>query len=232
MNLIGLHGFLGTSKDFEGLTSLRKFDHIWTPNLFLEDQRLLQKGFNDFCDQALSELQKQGFVKNNVLVGYSLGGRLALHLALKAPELFERVILISTHPGIFCEEEILQRRMWEGLWCKKMSRESFEQWTSEWLSQPLFQGDSPRDLKEPDFDLQTLICGMTLFSNPRHEFDWESMIKFPSGLTWVHGELDLKFGKIHQKIKSERPQDQLISIPDRGHRLLGPQSQTWLSQIF
>ena len=80
--------------------------------------------------------------------------------------------------------------------------------------------------------MASILTTKTLFSNTRHEFDWESMIKFPSGLTWVHGELDLKFGKIHQKIKSERPQDQLISIPDRGHRLLGPQSQTWLSQIF
>lgn len=232
MNLIGLHGFLGTSKDFEGITSLKNFEKIWTPNLFLEDRHLLQKGFNDFCDQALSQLQNQRFIKNNVLVGYSLGGRLALHLALKAPKLFKRVILLSTHPGIFSKDEILQRRSWENHWYHKMSQESFKKWTSEWLSQPLFQRDPPRDLKEQDFDLQTLRDGMTLFSNTRHEFDWDSLIHSPSGLTWVHGELDLKFGKIHQKIKSERPQDWLISIPDRGHRLVGPQSQTWLSQIF
>ena len=44
------------------------------------------------------------------LVGYSMGGRIALHVALSRPERVRRLVLESASPGLDTEEERVERR--------------------------------------------------------------------------------------------------------------------------
>ncbi len=106
--LIFLHGFLGDKQDWEGVMA-----HL-----------------PDFECLALSypfEIPSDG-----ILVGYSMGGR----VACKYPH---PKILISSHPGLKTEEEKDERRRWEQKWRYLLQTDSFDHFLQLWYDQPLFE---------------------------------------------------------------------------------------------
>lgn len=70
------------------------------------------------------------------LVGYSLGGRLALQFAQEHPVL--SLTLISTHLGLKNEAERQERKQKEDLWAHKIESLPIDQFLEEWYDQPLF----------------------------------------------------------------------------------------------
>jgi 2-succinyl-6-hydroxy-2,4-cyclohexadiene-1-carboxylate synthase len=76
-------------------------------------------------------------------VGYSMGGRLVLQLALDRPGLVERMILVSASPGIG-DRAARRRRYLHDMalaeWIEEHGRERF---LERWLSQPVFAGLDP-----------------------------------------------------------------------------------------
>lgn len=78
-----------------------------------------------------------------VLCGYSLGGRIALHIALAAPERVSRLVLVSCSPGIEDGEERAQRRVADEALARELEEIPFEHFIERWRSQPLFAHDPP-----------------------------------------------------------------------------------------
>jgi 2-succinyl-6-hydroxy-2,4-cyclohexadiene-1-carboxylate synthase len=79
------------------------------------------------------------------LCGYSLGGRVALHVALAAPERISRLVLVSTSAGIETARERDERRRADERLAKELEEGPFEQFIERWRSQPLFAGE-PEDV--------------------------------------------------------------------------------------
>jgi 2-succinyl-6-hydroxy-2,4-cyclohexadiene-1-carboxylate synthase len=77
------------------------------------------------------------------LCGYSLGGRVALHLALAAPERVARLVLVSVSPGIEDTAERAARRRSDGALAEDLERRPYEEFIERWRTQPLFAGDPP-----------------------------------------------------------------------------------------
>src|SRR5436305_1809599 len=76
-------------------------------------------------------------------LGYSMGGRIALHLALQAPGLVERLVLVGATGGIDDPiDRATRREMDEGL-AASIERSGVEAFLDRWLSQPLFAGLDP-----------------------------------------------------------------------------------------
>ncbi|MCP5492826.1 MAG: alpha/beta fold hydrolase, partial [Chlamydiales bacterium] len=88
-----LHGFLGCPQDWNTLTA--DFPHPFT-SPSLEDIKVTE---------------------GSILVGYSMGGRIALSLAAEAPDKFAALILIGANPGIPDEQKPL-RRAFEAQWLR------------------------------------------------------------------------------------------------------------------
>ena len=76
-------------------------------------------------------------------VGYSMGGRVALRLALDRPELVERLVLIGASPGIEDHAEREQRRHRDEALADRIEVVGVAKFLDEWLTQPLFRGLSP-----------------------------------------------------------------------------------------
>jgi 2-succinyl-6-hydroxy-2,4-cyclohexadiene-1-carboxylate synthase len=70
--------------------------------------------------------------------GYSMGGRMALHVALAHPELVGRLVLISTTAGIEQQAERRARRSADEELAARLERQGVAEFLSEWLAQPLF----------------------------------------------------------------------------------------------
>jgi 2-succinyl-6-hydroxy-2,4-cyclohexadiene-1-carboxylate synthase len=77
------------------------------------------------------------------LCGYSMGARIALHVALAAPARVTRLVLIGCHPGIEDERERAERRRSDGELAAALEREPFERFIERWRAQPLFADDPP-----------------------------------------------------------------------------------------
>jgi 2-succinyl-6-hydroxy-2,4-cyclohexadiene-1-carboxylate synthase len=71
-------------------------------------------------------------------VGYSMGGRFALHLALGHPELVTRLVLVSATAGIDDPGQRAARRRADDDLADRIERQGVEAFLQWWLSRPLF----------------------------------------------------------------------------------------------
>jgi 2-succinyl-6-hydroxy-2,4-cyclohexadiene-1-carboxylate synthase len=78
------------------------------------------------------------------LCGYSLGGRVALHIALRAPERISRLVLVSSSAGIDDAVERAERRKADRQLADELESMPFEDFIERWRSQPLFADDPPQ----------------------------------------------------------------------------------------
>src|SRR4051812_40998836 len=79
----------------------------------------------------------------DALVGYSMGGRLALHAALCDPERFAALVLVGVTAGIEDPREREERRRSDESLAEWMERGSIEQVVERWEQQPVFATQSP-----------------------------------------------------------------------------------------
>ena len=73
-----------------------------------------------------------------VVVGYSLGGRLALGLLVRHPDLFLGAALIGANPGIGGEDARAARRRDDDRWARLIEEEGLAVFDNEWSALPLF----------------------------------------------------------------------------------------------
>ncbi len=124
--IVFLHGFLGTKEDWEPVCSY--FSEFSCLSFDLPGH-----GSSPFTEN----FSLTSFPKIH-LVGYSMGGRLALSYANKHPEKIASLTLLSTFTGVAEANrlEIDQR------WANKILH-SFDDFLKEWYDQPLFAGYKP-----------------------------------------------------------------------------------------
>jgi 2-succinyl-6-hydroxy-2,4-cyclohexadiene-1-carboxylate synthase len=79
-------------------------------------------------------------------VGYSMGGRVALRLALDHPDLVDRLVLVGATAGIDDPVERAARREADEVLARRIEADGVEPFLTGWLAQPLFAGLTP----EPD----------------------------------------------------------------------------------
>lgn len=80
-----------------------------------------------------------------VVVGYSLGGRLALGLLVRHPDLFLGAALIGANPGIGGEDDRVARRRDDERWARLIEEGGLAAFDSEWAALPLFASQQDLD---------------------------------------------------------------------------------------
>ncbi len=161
--LVFLHGFLGSGDDFDGVVKYFEKDHdLILPDLpghgespcaYYETAGLSQTFEPPYT--FFHELKNRLLEKHShflALIGYSMGGRIALILALLFPKHFSALILESTSPGIESENERSARRKLDQKLADKIRSVPTEVFLKEWYAQPLFA-----DLAESPERLSSLI---------------------------------------------------------------------------
>lgn len=131
--LILVHGFTQTGRSWAPLLpGLSHFDVV-TPDLPGHGRRAdVRVGM----EEAARQLGEDG--GRGTYVGYSLGGRVALRLALDQPALVERLVLVSASAGIEDEDERAARRDADEALAAAVEAEGIDEFLDEWLAQPLF----------------------------------------------------------------------------------------------
>jgi 2-succinyl-6-hydroxy-2,4-cyclohexadiene-1-carboxylate synthase len=158
-----------------------------------------------------------------VLCGYSLGGRIALHVALAAPARVSRLVLVSCTAGIADEAERAARRESDRALADELEGIPFEEFIERWRTQPLFADDPPhvRELARADQRrnrpdaLAAVLRGIgTGAMTPL----WERLGELSMPVTVVAGERDEKFRALSRQMAQLLP-DAALAIIAGGHSL-------------
>ena len=155
-------------------------------------------------------------------VGYSLGGRAALHVALMYPNLVQRSSLIGANPGIDDEDERARRRdsdddLAEHLRGRRASRRS----CSEWVALPLF-GGLPRSARwrwpTASATPSRAWRAACAWRAPGAQGSlWPRLRELNMPVLAMAGANDAKFAAIAQQIADSVPRGECVIVPGAAH---------------
>jgi 2-succinyl-6-hydroxy-2,4-cyclohexadiene-1-carboxylate synthase len=159
-----------------------------------------------------------------ILAGYSMGGRIALSIALDpaARGRISRLILIGASPGIADPDERRARRTADDALADRIEGEGIEAFASTWSSLPLF-ADQPPDvaaaahagrLQQSPAGLAAALRGLgTGVMEPL----WDRLPRLTIPVALVVGERDAKFRAISERMAELLPDATLRVVPGAGH---------------
>lgn len=158
------------------------------------------------------------------IIGYSMGGRLALYLALRFPERCESLVLESASPGLKTEEERAARRKADEGKAKRLEAGDFETFLEEWYRTPLFAtlGDGvvesliEKRKKNDPRELAKSLRGMGTGSQPSL---WGELENLRAPTLAVAGGMDAKFTSIARNMAEASPKISVEAVPGAGHNV-------------
>ncbi|MEM9134477.1 MAG: alpha/beta fold hydrolase [Actinomycetota bacterium] len=151
-----------------------------------------------------------------VHVGYSLGGRVALHAALAAPDRVRGLVLIGATAGIDEAEARAERRIADGALADRLLAEGLDAFLDRWLRNPLFAGLSP-DAQHVEARLTNRPDGLA--ASLRHcgtgtqEPLWERLGSVGVPVLVVAGADDAKFSALGRRLVEALPRAELAILP-------------------
>lgn len=147
-----------------------------------------------------------------LLIGYSMGGRVALEAITQFPSVFEQGVLLSTHLGFETQEQRDERIKNDEEWAKLLEKD-FDLFWEKWCQQDVLNQNIAHPQLDPKLWSQLLRTHSTgLQRNFRNLL---SDSKLPPML-FLAGENDRKFSGMLESIP---PQINRLIIPEAGHRL-------------
>jgi 2-succinyl-6-hydroxy-2,4-cyclohexadiene-1-carboxylate synthase len=160
-----------------------------------------------------------------VLCGYSMGGRIAQHVALAAPERIERLVLVATTAGLADEAERAARRGDDERLAAFADEATIEQFADRWAAQPLF-ADTPPDaariwredmLRNDPRALAAVLRGLGAGAMAPL---WDRLPELAMPAVVIAGERDAKYVAIARDLLVPAiAQAQLVVVPGAGHGL-------------
>uniref|UniRef100_A0A0D3F6X4 Mandelate racemase/muconate lactonizing enzyme C-terminal domain-containing protein n=1 Tax=Oryza barthii TaxID=65489 RepID=A0A0D3F6X4_9ORYZ len=242
--ILFLHGFLGTSEDWvpmmKALSPSARVIAVDLPGH--GESEILQHDVENsnqisFSVQSVADLLLK-LIRNItdgavVVVGYSMGARIALHMALNQNHKISGAVIISGSPGLRDEASKRRRSAIDRSRAHFLSSCGLENFLETWYSAKMWAS-----LREhPKFDslvrtrmkhnnIKALSKVLADSSIGTQKSLWEDLKHLKSPLLIVAGEKDPKFKEISQQMCREirkhkdRESDglcEMIIIPDSGH---------------
>lgn len=232
--LVLLHGFLGTRADWLPLMpKLSQHFHCVCLDLIghgdnqcILSEPNLESGFDLCIQDILTRLDRLNIDKFH-LYGYSLGGRIALHLAKAYPQRLLSLNLESCHPGLIEPQEKIARAKNDSLWAERLLKLSSQAFLEQWYQQPVFA-----DMSKSHRENTVAMRANMLDKSPKHALKASylatslahqaSLWHIPSALScechFFAGSQDAKFISIAQDWQQRQP-IVLHRIENAGHNI-------------
>jgi 2-succinyl-6-hydroxy-2,4-cyclohexadiene-1-carboxylate synthase len=158
------------------------------------------------------------------LAGYSLGGRVALHVALAHPARVARLVLVASTAGIEDPAERARRRAADEELAAATERGTIEAFAERWMALPLFAGTPPaaRAAWRADLlrnDPRALAAALRGLGTGTMEPLWGRLGELAMPVTVVVGERDARYGALGERLVGAIPDARLVVVPGAGHGL-------------
>jgi 2-succinyl-6-hydroxy-2,4-cyclohexadiene-1-carboxylate synthase len=216
-----LHGFAGTGRAWEGVIGRLAGYTALAPDLrghgAARDARPI--GFAACADDVLAAAPERF-----VLCGYSMGGRIALHVALAAPERVERLVLVATTAGIGDAGARAERAADDERLAAWAEHATIEDFADRWSSQPLFAGTpagAARVWREDMVrnDPRALAAALRGIGAGAMTPMWDRLGDLPMPATVLAGGRDVGYVALGERLAAALPRGELVVVPGAGHGL-------------
>ena len=230
--LVLFHGFTGSTKTWHPVVEqLPQHIRVIAVDLMGHGQSAAPQHISHYSMVAQVELLEALFTELQLdrftLVGYSMGGRVALSYAMQYPERIEQLILESASPGLSHIEERNVRKQSDDALAEKIMQNGVSSFVEKWENIPLFASQKrlPEELQQQirnerlghsAIGLANSLRGMGTGVMPAL---WDELSSLSIPITLVTGALDEKFIMLNDKMVKMLPQAKHITIPEVGHAI-------------
>lgn len=209
MKIIALHGFLGKNADWE---LYKNFPLIPIDPFILSPQHFLS--LNEFGAKLNKEIEGN----ENVLLGYSMGGRLGLHALIQNPKKWKAAIIISTHTGLTNTTE-KQERLKNDAKLLLEFQNDFDGHLKKWDKLPIFSKGSSFLRKKEDYTPFILKQCLHYWSLGHQENLKSSVEKLSLPILWIAGALDEKYAKLAKSMQFSHSKSKIWIATNTYHRV-------------
>ncbi len=212
--LVALHGQVGMMSDWDSFIKAMSSHGIGTEAVdlwsYLEDGEVSMEKFGEELNADHDD--------GGVLLGYSMGGRLALHALLDQPRKWKAAVVISSHTGLSLEDRSLRRSV-DDEWGGNVENLPWLEFLNLWNKQGVLGDDVMPDRGSFAYRKAEIARSFNCWSLAEQEdlLAKLSVIEIP--VLWVVGEGDEKFCNIGKLATSSLSNSNLLVVPNAGHRV-------------
>jgi 2-succinyl-6-hydroxy-2,4-cyclohexadiene-1-carboxylate synthase len=212
-----LHGFAATARHWDRVIAALPDGRFAPVALTLTDAEPL-------TPDGVTELVAASAAGHFTLVGYSMGGRLALHAALAIPERISQLVLISTSAGIEDARERAARKAADDELATEIEQGSIASFVVRWRALPLFAHDPDWIVEEVADDerrcdpveLAAMLRGLGVGAmDPM----WDRLAELAMPVAILSGELDVAYESVGRRIAASTNNSTFRLVPGVGHRV-------------
>jgi len=233
-----LHGFTQSGKSWHEVISLMPPGWKWVlPDLRGHGLTSVKPGgpyTMDACTADLEILWGHLGIARSHLVGYSMGGRLALHVAAARPDRVLSLLTIGAHAGL--EEEAREgRRRGDEALAQRIEKDGIEAFVNYWSSLPLFEGLERRgpsfvaQLRAARMDNHVVGLAESLRGMGAGAMRpvWESLARVTCPCTFVAGQLDHGYAASARRLAASVPDGRVVIVQRAGHTVHQERPETF-----
>jgi 2-succinyl-6-hydroxy-2,4-cyclohexadiene-1-carboxylate synthase len=173
----------------------------------------------DACAQDVAQAVEGEFV----LCGYSMGGRVALTVALAHPHRVTRLVLVSTTAGLASDRDRRERVDADESLARELESATPTAFAARWRSQPLFASDPPwlDELARADLGAShppALAAALRGMGTGAMTPVWDRLGELQMPVTVVVGERDTRYVQLGELLVAALPRGEL-AVLGGGHAL-------------
>lgn len=228
--LLLLHGFTGSSANWlPHIPALSEGQYVLAPDVLghgrsaspLDSARYQMSAVAADLIALLDELG----IGQTDLLGYSMGGRLALYTAVHYPQRVRRLVLESSSPGLAHAAARAARRQQDEALADWIETHGMAAFVDRWEALPLWESQKAlppeqraalraRRLQNNPAGLANSLRGMGTGAQPAL---WQRLPALKAPALLLAGELDAKFVRINQQMAQQISSARLAIVPGAGH---------------
>jgi 2-succinyl-6-hydroxy-2,4-cyclohexadiene-1-carboxylate synthase len=210
MTTFALHGMMGHYRDWESLGPDLQAVDLWRVG-----------GVSKFESWSRAFNRSTGGAGSRVLVGYSMGGRLALHALLDQPGHWHGAVVVSAHPGLQDENERALRLQNDLRWAERARNLAWDDFLDLWNRQAVLKSASGSKWQLALEGRREKVAQAFEFWSLGNQADLRpALSRCATPVLWVTGGLDGKFTRLAEEVVAGNDCFEQVVIPGAGHRLL------------
>jgi len=223
--ILALHGFTGCGEDFRLLYSGIEANWI-CPDLPGHGRFAQAKRPDFYLDNWIRHLMPSLPDKDLVGLGYSMGGRLLLHLATAHPHKFRCLILVGPNPGLEKRDDREKRRRDDKQLAKRIAADGMRDFLDYWSKTSLIRTQAKR-IPESHYSMMQqwrtrqnphgLALSLLCHGTGRLPSLWAQLAKLKMPVYLMVGEEDTKFQNIAHQMLSLLREGNVFVLPNAGH---------------